>query len=257
MQDSTPQADGNAEARSRGEWRSDRSADTVLRDGGADTDSGGRRRGSERVGRGGVGEKPFEGFAPTGPAPTPKDAPPDQTNECAEPGVTPSRYRNRAKLSAPPRQSSPRERLPRALEPKGFPAKRTADRPWDTPGMPPSSPAYGGWMVKTSISPRSRRGRASRRSPARKWALRRPRRRALSLPSAAASAEISTPQTSEARTSWATASATGPAPVATSTATRCPRRRRSALIASSASNSLDARGTKTPSLTSRSSPRNA
>src|ERR1019366_2486050 len=141
MQDSNPQADGNAEARSRDEWRSDRSADTVLRDGGADTDSGGRRRGSERVGRGGVGEKPFEGFAPTGPAPTPKDAPPDQTNECAEPGVTPSRYRNRAKLSAPPRQSSPRERLPRALEPKGFPAKRTADRPWDTPGIPPSSPA--------------------------------------------------------------------------------------------------------------------
>src|ERR1039458_2325755 len=57
MQDSNPQADGNAEARSRDEWRSDRSADTVLRDGGADTDSGGRRRGSERVGRGGVGER--------------------------------------------------------------------------------------------------------------------------------------------------------------------------------------------------------
>jgi hypothetical protein len=33
MQDSNPQADGNAEARSRDEWRSDRSADTVLRDG--------------------------------------------------------------------------------------------------------------------------------------------------------------------------------------------------------------------------------
>src|ERR1022692_4353450 len=55
MQDSNPQADGNAEARSRDEWRSDRSADTVLRDGGADTDSGGRRRGSEGVGRGGGG----------------------------------------------------------------------------------------------------------------------------------------------------------------------------------------------------------
>src|ERR1035441_1660171 len=33
MQDSNPQADGNAEARSRDEWRSDRSADTMLRDG--------------------------------------------------------------------------------------------------------------------------------------------------------------------------------------------------------------------------------
>src|ERR1017187_3330095 len=33
MQDSNPQADGNAEARSHDEWRSDRSADTVLRDG--------------------------------------------------------------------------------------------------------------------------------------------------------------------------------------------------------------------------------
>src|ERR1022692_2461903 len=141
MQDSNPQADGNAEARSHDEWRSDRSADTVLRDGARIPTPADGAGAGERVGRGGVGEKPFEGFAPTGPAPTPKDAPPDQTNECAEPGVTPSRYRNRAKLSAPPRQSSPRERLPRALEPKGFPAKRTADRPWDTPGIPPSSPA--------------------------------------------------------------------------------------------------------------------
>src|ERR1035441_7152765 len=104
MQDSNPQADGNAEARSRDEWRSDRSADTVLRDGGADTDSGGRRRGSERVGRGGAGEREGGGggggvdgiiLVPPPPQlaqpPTPKDAPPDQTNECAEPGVTPSR----------------------------------------------------------------------------------------------------------------------------------------------------------------------
>src|ERR1035438_2061694 len=155
MQDSNPQADGNAEARSRDEWRSDRSADTVLRDGGADTDSGGRRRGSERVGRGGVGEKPFEGFAPTGPAPTPQDAPHDHTTDYAEPGLTPSRYRNRAKLSAPPRQSSLRERLPRALEPKGFPAKRTADRPWDTPGIPPSSPAS--FRVKLALLDAERR----------------------------------------------------------------------------------------------------
>src|ERR1022692_3365714 len=154
MQDSNPQADGNAEARSHDEWRSDRSADTVLRDGARIPTPADGAGAGERVGRGGVGEGGgegggggggglffFAGSPPTGPAPTPKDAPPDQTNECAEPGVTPSRYRNRAKLSAPPRQSSPRERLPRALEPKGFPAKRTADRPWDTPGIPPSSPA--------------------------------------------------------------------------------------------------------------------
>jgi hypothetical protein len=36
-------------------------------------DSGDQRRGTGRVGRGGVGEKPFEGFAPTGRAP--KDLP--------------------------------------------------------------------------------------------------------------------------------------------------------------------------------------
>src|ERR1022692_1333431 len=91
MQDSNPQADGNAEARSHDEWRSDRSADTVLRDGARIPTPADGAGAGERVGRGGVGEKPFEGFAPTGPAPTPKDAPPDQTNECAEPGVTPSR----------------------------------------------------------------------------------------------------------------------------------------------------------------------
>ena len=105
-------------------------------------------------------------------------------------------------------------------------------------------------MVKRSISPRSRRGRASRRSPAAELGVAEAKTSCVVLPSAAASAEISMPQTSAVRTSWATASATGPAPVATSTATRCPRRHRSALIASSASSSLDARGTKTPSLTS-------
>src|ERR1022692_2264799 len=143
MQDSNPQADGNAEARSRDEWRSDRSADTVLRDGGADTDSGGRRRGSERVGRGGVGEKPFEGFAPTGPAPTPKDAPPDQTNECAEPGVTPSRCETGQNW--PIGSSAPKltqGATPARLEnTKTYPAKHPADRPWDTSGIPLPSPA--------------------------------------------------------------------------------------------------------------------
>src|ERR1039457_6286712 len=112
MQDSNPQADGNAEARSHDEWRSDRSADTVLRDGARIPTPADGAGAGERVGRGGVGEKPFEGFAPTGPAPTPKDAPPDQTNECAEPGVTPSRCKTGQK--APPRQSSPRERRPHA-----------------------------------------------------------------------------------------------------------------------------------------------
>src|ERR1022692_2744445 len=125
MQDSNPQADGNAEARSRdvtsggligvltpccATGRGYRLRRTAQ----------GQRACWKRGGGGGggvwwrrgVGGKIFLKCAPpTGPAPTPKDAPPDQTNECAEPGVTPSRYRNRAKLSAPPRQSSPRERL--------------------------------------------------------------------------------------------------------------------------------------------------
>src|ERR1022692_3377525 len=72
MQDSNPQADGNAEARSHDEWRSDRSADTVLRDGARIPTPADGAGAGERVGRGGVGEKPFEGFAPTGPARTPR-----------------------------------------------------------------------------------------------------------------------------------------------------------------------------------------
>src|ERR1017187_8268663 len=101
MQDSNPQADGNAEARSRDEWRSDRSADTVLRDGAripTPADGAGAASALEEgVWGRGVGWGRHYPVAPppkTGPAPTPKDAPPDQTNECGEPGVTPSRYRN-------------------------------------------------------------------------------------------------------------------------------------------------------------------
>src|ERR1039458_8410931 len=141
MQDSNPQADGNAEARSRDEWRSDRSADTVLRDGARIPTPADGAGAASALEEGVWGRNLLKVSPQLAQPPTPKDAPPDQTNECAEPGVTPSRYRNRAKLSAPPRQSSPRDRLPRALEPKGFPAKRTADRPWDTPGITPSSPA--------------------------------------------------------------------------------------------------------------------
>src|ERR1017187_4604191 len=155
MQDSNPQADGNAEARSRDEWRSDRSADTVLRDGGADTDSGGRRRGSERVGRGGGGggggvggggvwEKNFLKAPPQlAQPPTPKDAPPDQTNECAEPGVTPSRCETGQNW--PIGSSAPKltqGATPARLEnTKTYPAKHPADRPWDTSGIPLPSPA--------------------------------------------------------------------------------------------------------------------
>ena len=110
-------------------------------------------------------------------------------------------------------------------------------------------------MVMTSTWLRSERGSESSRSLTLKRALLIPKRRALRRASLMADGEMSSPHTSERFTSCATASAIGPAPVATSTAWRTPRRRRSALTASPASNSLDVRGTNTPSRTRRSSPR--
>ena len=116
-------------------------------------------------------------------------------------------------------------------------------------------PTYGGCRVTTSTAPASRRGSAANRSP---WWNRAgiPSRRALARATATACGEKSVPWTSAPLTAFATARATGPDPVATSTATgrvlRLIRR-----MAWTARNSLDSRGTNTPGRAASFIPRNS
>src|ERR1035441_780356 len=143
MQDSNPQADGNAEARSRDEWRSDRSADTVLRDGARIPTPADGAGAASALEEGVWGRNLLKVSPQLAQPPTPKDAPPDQTNECAEPGVTPSRCETGQNW--PIGSSAPKltqGATPARLEnTKTYPAKHPADRPWDTSGIPLPSPA--------------------------------------------------------------------------------------------------------------------
>jgi hypothetical protein len=82
---------------------------------------------------------------------------PDQTNECAEPGVTPSRCETGQNW--PIGSSAPKltqGATPARLEnTKTYPAKHPADRPWDTSGIPLPSPAS--FRVKLALLDAERR----------------------------------------------------------------------------------------------------
>ena len=80
---------------------------------GRNPDSGDRQSDTSALEEGVWGRKPFEGFAPTGPAPMPKDAPPDQTNECGSHTHTqPPRNRARPTKRLLREKSQPKDRRP-------------------------------------------------------------------------------------------------------------------------------------------------